>query len=317
MTRDEALARIYAQELLFEPGSERAYSNSGYTLLAAIVENVSGTDFQSFVRRELLDPHGLGHIGFHGETRWEDDGVARGRNGLAYGDNAPSTWPAPTWALMGAGGMVASAADMERWIRALRGGEVLGPEGLAAAYGPDGNALYAGGDDFGFVTGIVELEHGDDFVVVTTNTGYEALGLAADVAQAMTGEPLPFDVPRREVETEAEPGEGPSGGPGGGIPDSPRGRRIASIMSALEDGSEAALRGLVEEDFSPAMRDAFSMEDHLSMLGEISARMRAASRLGARPIAEWEVEIVADDTVIVVSLEPVEPHLISGIRAGG
>lgn len=313
MTRDEALARIYAQDLLFEPGSERAYSNSGYTLLAAIVEEVSGTGFETFVRRELLDPHGLDRIGFHGDGRWEDDAVAHGRNGLAYGDNAPSSWPSTTWALMGAGGMVASAADMERWIGALRGGDVLGPEALALAYRPDGTALYAGGDDYGFTTGIVELDHGNDFVVVTTNSAYESLGLALEVAEAMNGEPPPIEVPRREVATDEGPGEGP----GGGILDSPRGRRIASVMSALEDGSETALRRLVEEDFSPAMRDAFPMDDHLSMLGEISARVRAASRVGASPIAEWEVEIVADDTVIVVSLDPADPHLVSGIRVGG
>lgn len=310
MTRDEALARIYAQELLFEPGSERAYSNSGYTLLAAIVENVSGTGFQSFVRRELLDPHGLDHIGFHGERRWADDGVARGRNGLAYGDNAPSTWPATTWALMGAGGMVASAADMERWIRALRGGEVLGPEALARAYRPDGTALYAGGDDFGFITGIVELDHGSDFVVVTTNSGYETVGLALEVAEAMNGEPPPIAMPGREIATDEDRGDD-------GAPDSPVERRVRGFLAALEDGSEDALRRLVEEDFTAAMRDGFPMEQHLAVLGQISTLVRTAATLDVVPTSDFEFDIIAGDTTISVGLESAPPHRIEGIRAGG
>ena len=40
-----ALQAIYAQPLGFEPGSRYAYSNTGYTILAVIVQAVSGRPF--------------------------------------------------------------------------------------------------------------------------------------------------------------------------------------------------------------------------------------------------------------------------------
>ncbi|NNF38871.1 MAG: beta-lactamase family protein [Gemmatimonadetes bacterium] len=192
MSKPEALERILGQALRFEPGSDRAYSNSGFTLLAAIAEEVSGESFADYVRERLLNPLGLDRIGFHGDDRWADADVARGLGGDTFGANAPHTWPAPTWALQGAGGMVASARDLSRWILALRGGEVLGPEALEAAYsGPE--AFYAGGDDFGFVTAIVEMDGGLTHVVTATNSGGPASEEAVHLMiEAMTGRPSPF-----------------------------------------------------------------------------------------------------------------------------
>ncbi len=192
MTRDEAFARIMAQPLRFEPGTDRAYSNSGFTLLAMIVEEVSGQAFAEYVRERLLDPLGLDRVGFHGDNRWADGGVAQGLGGIAFGTNTPDAWPAPTWALQGAGGMVASARDLSRWILALRGGEVLEPAQLEAAYpGPD--AFYAGGDDYGFVTAVVEIDGGRTHVITATNSGGRASEDAAHaMIQAMTRPPISF-----------------------------------------------------------------------------------------------------------------------------
>ena len=52
--RDQALARIFGQQLLFPPGQDTAYSNSGYTRLAAIIEEASGQPFWGYLR-SILD----------------------------------------------------------------------------------------------------------------------------------------------------------------------------------------------------------------------------------------------------------------------
>ena len=57
MDRAEALRRILGQKLRFEPGTDQRYSNSGYTLLAAMVEAVTGERFQEFVRENQLRIH--------------------------------------------------------------------------------------------------------------------------------------------------------------------------------------------------------------------------------------------------------------------
>ena len=324
MNRAEALERIYAQELLFEPGSDRAYSNSGYTLLAAIVESVSGMSFPEYVRTALIDPLGLDRIGFHGDDRWGDALPARGRGGAREGDNAPHTWPAVTWALQGAGGMVASADDLRAWIEALRGGRVLGHAALARAYGGD-VAVYAGGDDFGFETGIVELGGGDDFVIVNTNSGHDALAVAGDAAEAMTGEAVGFREAVAE-DDDAPPAGGAPGGravvrqsPGGGVPDSPRARAATAFLDALRAGTDDALVALVRDRFSPDMRDAFPMEDHVHMLGELRDLVAESDGVGLSPRAEFVVAIALQPggRAIVLDLDERPPHRITGVRVEG
>jgi CubicO group peptidase (beta-lactamase class C family) len=313
MTRDEALRRILDQRLRFEPGTEEAYSNSGYTLLAAIIENVSGQPYAEYVRAHLVEPAGMERTGFHGEDRWPDAQVARGRNGRFHGDNAPSHWPSPTWVLAGAGGMVANADDLLAWIRAVRAGKVLGQEALARFYPEDQpDRLYAGGDDFGFITMVMEVDHADDVVIVNTNTGYEVMDLAARVIEALRGEPVPFSLPEPDRDgIERETG-------GGGIPDSPRGRKAMALIEALEDGSDAALGTLVAEHFAAGLRNSFSLSEHLELLGRLSEIVRAASDMNVRPAAEWSLELrvvdaAGETSVFLVELADAPPHGIAGI----
>ncbi|MGD8331693.1 MAG: serine hydrolase domain-containing protein [Acidobacteriota bacterium] len=320
MTRDEALRSILAQQLRFEPGTHEAYSNSGYTLLAAIIENVSGQDWDDYIREHLIVPASMERTGFHGDDLWPDVEVARGRGGRTYGDNAPHHWPSPTWALAGAGGMVSDAHDLLRWIRAVRAGEVLGPEALARFYPADEpNRLYAGGDDFGFVTVVMEIDHADDVIIVNTNTGYPAFGLAGDVIEALRGEPLPFAVPGRdrgEIERDTGGGE-VRATTGEDVPDSPRGRAAMALVEALQDGSSEALEALVNQHFAAAFRDGFPMAQHLEILGELSREVRSASDINVGPVGElsFELRLVSsgDSDSYIVELEPTPPHGIIGI----
>ncbi len=321
MGRDEALARILRQQLRFEPGTEEAYSNSGYTLLAAIIENVSGTSYSDYVRSNLIEPAGMESAGFHGEDRWPDTQVARGRNGRRHGDNAPHHWPSPTWVLTGAGGMVSNVEDLLHWIRAVRAGNVLGPEALAGFYPEDDpDRVYAGGDDFGFITLVMEIDDADDIVIVNTNTGYRPMGLAADVIEALRGEPLPFSVPGRgEGGVEREGGGGDEREVGdSGIPDSPRGRKAMALIEALEDGSEAALRSLVADHYAAPLRNAFPMSDHLELLGTLSEEVRRASEVTIEPVGDLILELgvvnaAGETSSFVIELADKPPHGIKGI----
>ena len=69
-TSKDAL-RILAQEkeLLFAPGDQRKYSNSGYVILAQIVEKVSGKPFARFLQQEIFQPLGMKRSRLYDETR--------------------------------------------------------------------------------------------------------------------------------------------------------------------------------------------------------------------------------------------------------
>lgn len=66
MDLEDYLAVInMGESLMFEPGSEYSYTNSGYTALAILVETISEKTFPEFVRDEFLEPFGMKSSHFH------------------------------------------------------------------------------------------------------------------------------------------------------------------------------------------------------------------------------------------------------------
>jgi CubicO group peptidase (beta-lactamase class C family) len=64
---NRTVLRITARQkrLNFEPGDEYLYSNTGYTLLALIVERATGTPFAEFAAKNLFEPLGMTVTHFH------------------------------------------------------------------------------------------------------------------------------------------------------------------------------------------------------------------------------------------------------------
>ena len=53
------------------------------------------------------------------------------------------------------------------------------------------------------------------------------------------------------------------------LPDTPAGRRVGQLLEVLNSGELDAVRRFVESSFSPAFREAFALEDHLSVFVEV------------------------------------------------
>src|SRR4029079_1113018 len=133
-TRDASVRLILTQPLGWRPGEGFHYSNIGFDLLAAILERHAGTDYESFVRRELLDPAGMAHTGRAGVPRLARLPAARGET--EWGEaTALREWP-PAWHGTGAGRMVSNAHDLLRWAHALRDGKVLTPAERERMFAP-------------------------------------------------------------------------------------------------------------------------------------------------------------------------------------
>jgi len=58
-TREELLDCIIQQELVFEPGKGREYSNFGYTLLGLIIEKVTGKSYDEVLHERICQPAGM------------------------------------------------------------------------------------------------------------------------------------------------------------------------------------------------------------------------------------------------------------------
>jgi CubicO group peptidase (beta-lactamase class C family) len=135
-TRAAYLEQILAAPLVAAPGAAFSYSNVGYALLAAVVEEVTKGEFEDYVRRELFKPAGLVDTGFIGDKALIDSP----RVSVRRADDAEPGWTAASWfygwGYRGMGGVVSTALDLERWDRALRGDKLLGAAARQKLYEP-------------------------------------------------------------------------------------------------------------------------------------------------------------------------------------
>ena len=76
LSREAALRRIFRRPLRFAPGTGYGYSDAGYTVAAAVIEDAAGRPFEAFLRERILERGGMRSAGFYGDG-WRR--VARGR----------------------------------------------------------------------------------------------------------------------------------------------------------------------------------------------------------------------------------------------
>lgn len=146
--------------LNFPPGLEYSYSNSGYNLLAVVVDRASGTSFADFSNTRIFEPLGMTR------TQWRDDyrRITPGRS-AAY-DRTDDGWEInrPIEYVHGNGGILTTVGDLGTWNRALETGGPWGPEFLELMHRPgvlsDGSEInYAGGLMLGELGGVRAVTH--------------------------------------------------------------------------------------------------------------------------------------------------------------
>ncbi len=116
----DVLAILETQDrTYFAPGAEYRYSNSGYALLALIVEGTSGLGFATFLRERIFLP-----LGMTGTVAHEEGTSTVGERAYGYSrtqDSWTRTDQGPTTAVLGDGGIYSSIDDLAKWDAALGG----------------------------------------------------------------------------------------------------------------------------------------------------------------------------------------------------
>lgn len=153
VTRAEYVNRMFAAPLLHPPGSAFEYANSGYSLLAAIIELTTGKEYEFALRELVLRPAGMLETGYR-TPAWPMRRVAHGyQEQRDWGTIVQrlAVDGAPFWALRGNGGLHTTFADIARWDRVLTRRGVLTDSSLRkfmTGYvneGPEGRSQYAYG----------------------------------------------------------------------------------------------------------------------------------------------------------------------------
>jgi len=165
---DVGIAWAAKQPLDFPVGTKAQYSNTGYTMLARIVEKVSGKPFEAFLHDRLIAPAGMRTArGYRmlaptpnmalGYQEWTKALAAYDPSG-SQGGVVGSLINALPWNLRdadGAGYLVGDAADLQAWGNALLAGKLLHGKWRAIYFSKgklkDGSPAYTGPENPGKV----------------------------------------------------------------------------------------------------------------------------------------------------------------------
>jgi len=202
---DADVLRLLARQsrTYFKAGSAYRYSNSGYALLALIVEKASGQRFAAFLRDRIFTP-----LGMQATVAFED-GVSTVAS-RAYGYTAAvSAWTrtdqSSTSAVLGDGGIYSSIDDLAKWDAALYDDRLLGPKSRELAFTPathtdnpsvdyafgwriTGETLWHSGETRGFRNVIIRYPERKLTVIVLTNRNDpEPHAIALAIAQLYLG----------------------------------------------------------------------------------------------------------------------------------
>jgi CubicO group peptidase (beta-lactamase class C family) len=178
----------------FKSGRNFDYSNTGYFVLASIVEKVSGTSFSSFLKSNIFEPLQMKHsyvYSFENDSIKEDqlDGyrLHRGWRHLKIKGTVND-------AIVGDKNVYTTAEDLFKWTHGLNTGRLLSKESLALMYSkgetiygrevPYGfgfridtkreKSIYHHGKWNGFSTGLTKYLEDDLVVIVLEHTSYNA-----------------------------------------------------------------------------------------------------------------------------------------------
>lgn len=121
MTINDFIKKLSPHPLEYVPGEKNIYSNSGFNLLAYIIETQSGKKYIDFMRERIFLPLGM--------TKTNDrdpQNIIRLRaNGYEWRTDRYSGRDGDLTDLMGAGSIVSTITDMTKWEAALRGEKLL------------------------------------------------------------------------------------------------------------------------------------------------------------------------------------------------
>lgn len=132
---------VFSQPLSFEPDTKYEYRNSNYILLGNIVEQVSGMSYNEFVRENIFKPLDMTSSGFVYEVPSNPDYSAH----LTF--DTLNAGMLEAIIATGAGDIVTTAPDMEKWMTGLSSGKIISKESyeqMTQDYSPED------GDDYGF-----------------------------------------------------------------------------------------------------------------------------------------------------------------------
>jgi CubicO group peptidase (beta-lactamase class C family) len=202
----------------FEPGSKFSYSNSGYFLLGAIIEKITGKPYATVLQEAILTPAQLK------DTGYDMPGPILPKRAAAYEKKGGGYVNAPYLDMTipyAAGSLYSTVEDLYRWDQVLYTDKLLSAASKTALFSPfRANYAYGwgvgkakigqrkdsvliishGGGINGFNTQFTRIPNDKHTVILLNNTGGTVLGaMQANILNILYDQP--FEKPKKSIAT--------------------------------------------------------------------------------------------------------------------
>ncbi|MDO6391040.1 serine hydrolase domain-containing protein [Pontibacter sp. BT731] len=161
LSNDDVLSMmaVHKPHIYYQPDRTFSYSNTGYALLASVVEKASGQPFAEFMREHIFEPLKMNSTyTFNHELVAQSGKVAAGHIG-----GRRKRLPDYQDTVLGDKGLYSTVEDLYKWDQALYTQKLVKRETLEEAFSPTGK-FNRRDESYGYGWRIKQLESGDTVV---------------------------------------------------------------------------------------------------------------------------------------------------------
>ncbi|MGV3589500.1 MAG: serine hydrolase domain-containing protein [Adhaeribacter sp.] len=208
----------------FKPGEKWKYSNTGFVLLASIIEKVSGQLFPEYMNKNIFKPLRLQHTSIYNSRHLSGTSMANYAYGYVYSESRnryilPDSllsyrFAIPMDGIQGDGNVNATTTDLLKWDRALKNNSLLSKTtqqqmlsaqvavdpssamylatkiksygyGIGVGTNKYGNYLWHGGNQPGYATNLIRYVEEDITIIVLSNNASNVLEITEGLAGLM------------------------------------------------------------------------------------------------------------------------------------
>ena len=228
----EMLQKLH-NTLFFKPGSKWKYNNTGYAVLASIIEKVSGMSYNDFLSKNIFKPLGMTHTFVYNSRRSDGKIPANYALGFLYSDSLkryilPDSLPNYDYVyyldgIVGDGCVNTTTGDLFIWDQALYSNKLVSTASLNEMLSPlvqmssrDSTSFYGFGVMVqtktangkiishtggwpGYATNITRMVDSSETIIILSNNETNSSLLVAGIESILAGEPLLMPYEHKEV----------------------------------------------------------------------------------------------------------------------
>ncbi|MDY6994370.1 MAG: serine hydrolase, partial [Pseudomonadota bacterium] len=135
ISKEDLIEAAFNRPLDYQPGTDYGYSNLAFSLLAIIIEKVSGLSYEKYLSRNIFQPAGMTQTGYTLPT-WDTKNIAHNYTGTEDNGTFIERDHYPNWNLIGNGGMLSTTTDLFKFYQFIKGNAFLDEETKETMFTP-------------------------------------------------------------------------------------------------------------------------------------------------------------------------------------